>query len=254
MAAVNANASDSGVTMNSYTATNQPRSCPAVQADLWLASDSLPPTPNATLCELMVESSSCVPSDTVTSDTTKVGSLFSTVCGLDSTACKGIASNGTTGVYGEFSMCNSTQQLANALNTYYMNQKKASTACDFSGQAKVVTPTVSAGSIGSGSSTSSGSGSSVSTSSGSPSSNSSNSGAGSGTISNNSPSSTSPSSANSNSTTPVVSSDGTANNNTTSQSSKSGSGTSGAGHITAIENAGWAGSLLFAVGVIALGL
>lgn len=251
--------------MSTYTATNQPRSCPAVQANTWLASDSLPPTPNATLCELMVQSSSCVPSDSVMSNATSLGSMFGTICGLDSTACKGIASNATTGVYGEFSMCNATQQLANALTTYYTNQKKASTACDFNGQAKVVTPTVSAGSIGSGSSTSSGSGSgsSVSSSSGSPSSNSSssgssnsNSGAAPGTSSSHSPSSTSASasSGNSNSTAAVTGSDGTANSNITTQSSKNGSGTSGAGRTNAVENAGWAGSLLVAVGVIALGL
>lgn len=250
--------------MASYTATNQPRACPAVQANLWLASDTLPPTPNATLCNLMVESSSCVPSDAVASDATKIGAMFSTICGLDDTACKGIASNATTGTYGEFSMCNATQQLANALNTYYMNQKKASSACDFSGQAKVVTPTVSAGSIGSGSaSSSSGSGSSVSSSSGSPpisssASNSSSSSANAGSSSGGAGGGTSAATSNSNSSTTATvvgnDSDGTANSNTTTQSSKSGSGTSGAGRITAVENAGWAGSLLIAVGMVALGL
>lgn len=265
MTAVNANASDTGVTMASYTATNQPRACPAVQADVWLAADTLPPTPNATLCELMVASSSCVPSDAVAGDATKVGAMFSTICGLDDTACAGIASNATTGTYGDFSMCNATQQLANALNTYYTNQKKASSACDFSGQAKVVTPTVSAGSIGSGSSSSSGSGSSVSSSSGSPptSSSASNSSSSSGANAGSSSSvgtstSSADTSSNSNSSTTATvvgnDSDGTANSNTTTQSSKSGSGTSGAGRITAVENAGWAGSLLIAVGVVALGL
>lgn len=261
IAAVNANASDTGVTMASYTPSNQPRACPAVQADIWLSSDNLPPTPNATLCNLMVASSSCVPSDAVASDATKIGSMFSTVCGLDATACKGIASNATTGTYGEFSMCNATQQLANALNTYYTNQKKASTACDFSGQAKVVTPTVSAGSIGSGSSTSSGSSSSVSSISSNNTSSTSTSSTSSVVSLPTSSTSASNSNSNSNtnndnSTTASASNDGSANSNTTTQSSsKSGSGSSsGAGHITAVENAGWAGSLLIAVGMVALGL
>lgn len=284
------------MTLSTYTASNQPRSCPAVQSDLWLASDSLPPTPNATLCELMVESSSCVPSDTLASDATKIGAMFGTICGLDATACKGIASNATAGTYGAFSMCNATQQLANAMNAYYMNQKKASSACDFDGQAKVVTPTVSAGSLGTGSSGSSGSsgsgsGSSVSSPSGSPSSNSSSSssgsssngssssgagGAGTGGDSGTSSSSASPTSpeassaagagagvgagvgasasaSNSNNATSdaaLASSNGTANTKNATQSGSS----SAAGRITMAENAGWAGSLLVAVGIVALGL
>lgn len=278
--------------MAAYTATNEPRACPAVQEDMWLASDVLPPTPNATLCELMVASSSCVPSDAVAADPKKLGAMFGTLCGLDATACDGIASDATKGTYGQFSMCNATQKLAHALDTYYSSQNKAKTSCDFSGQAKVVTPTVSASSLGSASdsgSSSSGSGSSVSSSpSGSPpsashiSSSSSSSGsaasaAGSSSSSAGTASSTtssggggvvpvasqassagaSTSNSNSNSASAAsinTSSDDAANSDLTTQSSKSGSGTSGAGRITAVENAGWAGSLLIAVGVVALGL
>lgn len=279
--------------MAAYTASNEPRACPAVQEDMWLASDVLPPTPNATLCELMVASSSCVPSDAVASDPEKLGAMFGTLCGLDATACDGIASDATKGTYGQFSMCNATQKLAHALDTYYSSQNKAKTSCDFSGQAKVVTPTVSASSLGSASdsgSSSSGSGSSVSSSpSGSPpsashisSSSSSSSGSASSAVGSSSSSAGTASSttssggggvvpvasqassagastgnSNSNSASAAsinTSSDDAANSDLTTQSSKSGSGTSGAGRITAVENAGWAGSLLIAVGVVALGL
>lgn len=139
IASVDGNASTTPVTMSSYTPSNTARACPAVAANSWLASDVLPPTPNTTICENMVQASSCVPAAGLSANAT--ASLFGTVCGLDVTACKGISSNATTGEYGAYVMCNSTQQLTNALNTYYSNQKKASTACDFDGQATVVKPT-----------------------------------------------------------------------------------------------------------------
>lgn len=236
--AVNANISDTGITLSSYTPTNVARACPAVQANVWLANEKLPPTPNATLCENMVASSSCV--STLT-DATKIGALFGTVCGLDATACKGITSNATSGVYGEFVMCNETQQLTNALNTYYANQKKASTACDFSGAAKVVTPSqtqISAPSTGS----SSGSGSSVSSNSTGTSNGGSTTGAGS--------SSSGTSSGGSTASTATTGSGTKANSNSTQSS---GTGTSnGVGRVTIGGNAGWAGVLLTAVGAFAL--
>ncbi|KAK2609455.1 hypothetical protein N8I77_002952 [Diaporthe amygdali] len=171
-----ADTANPSISMNSYTASNVPRQCPAVTAGLWEAAEALPPTPNATLCENMVASSSCVPSDAVTSDAEKIGTLFGTVCGMDAAACAGITSNATTGKYGAFVMCNPVQQLTHALNSYYTNQKKASTACNFAGQAKVVSPTEAAitpssGSSSSGSSSgssSSGGSGSVSSSSASP--------------------------------------------------------------------------------------
>ncbi|KAF3763973.1 glycoside hydrolase family 72 /Carbohydrate-binding module family 43, partial [Cryphonectria parasitica EP155] len=132
---VDANATSTGIEMASYSPSNVPRACPPVQADLWLSAEALPPTPNVTACEDMVAESSCVPTEEVASDPDKLASLFGTICGLDASACTGITSNATSGTYGAFVMCNTTQQLTNAMNQYYTNQNKASTACDFSGQA-----------------------------------------------------------------------------------------------------------------------
>lgn len=254
IAAVNANASDTGINMNSYTPSNVARSCPAVQANVWLAAEALPPTPNATLCENMVKASACVPGAALAADATKMASLFGTVCGLDATACKGITSNATSGTYGEFVMCNTTQQLTNALNTYYTNQKKASTACDFSGQAKVVTPSLSASQVGSPSS-SSGSGSSVSSNNSGNSTGATSSGSTTGAGSESGASGASGGSSGGSTASASTTSNGTvANGNSTQSTGSKSGGTSGAGRLTMVGSAGWAGSLLVAVGAVALTL
>jgi hypothetical protein len=83
----------------------------------------------------MVSSLSCVANSGLSGNQT--ATLFSTVCGLDNSACNGITANATTGVYGAYSMCSASQQLSFAFNQYYTNQKSASTACDFGGNAKI---------------------------------------------------------------------------------------------------------------------
>lgn len=83
----------------------------------------------------MVASLSCVANPGLTGNQT--ADLFDTVCGLDSKACAGIAANGTTGVYGAYSVCSPSQQLSFAFNQYYISQRSASTACSFGGNAKV---------------------------------------------------------------------------------------------------------------------
>ena len=45
----------------------------------------------------------------------------------------------STGAYGAYSMCDSYSQLAFAFDQYYQSQSKASTACDFGGNAKIQT-------------------------------------------------------------------------------------------------------------------
>lgn len=273
IAAVNANASTNTVSMASYTPSNEPRACPAVNANSWLAAEALPPTPNTTVCENMVAASACVPSTALASNADAMASLFGTVCGLDASACKGIAANATTGTYGAYVMCNTTQKLASALNTYYTNQKKASTACDFNGAARIVTPSETLLPVSSSNSGSSSSGSSVSSNSNtntnsSSSSSSTSTGVPVGGAASPQPSSSgSASSVASGSTagagdrgsnsTSVANSNGvlSANSGNSTQSSSSGSGTSGAHRSTTmLGNAGWAGSLLVAVGAVALTL
>jgi hypothetical protein len=130
-----------GVSQSSYNPSNSAASCPAIQTSgvtVWEASDTLPPTPNTTTCDCMYQAQQCFPSNSVLSNTTALASLFGTVCGLSGNACAGIKADALNGVYGPYSMCNSTQQLAYALTSYYNSQNGASGACDFSGQAVLV--------------------------------------------------------------------------------------------------------------------
>ncbi|KAN0101893.1 carbohydrate-binding module family 43 protein [Hyaloscypha variabilis] len=118
-----------------YVVTNTvAQACPATGAD-WSATSVLPPIANADVCSCMVSSLSCTAATDLSANAT--ATLFSYVCGLDKSACEGITTNSNTGVYGAYSMCNSYQQLSFAMDQYYKNQNKVSTACDFSGQAKI---------------------------------------------------------------------------------------------------------------------
>jgi len=114
---------------NSFTV---PQACPTLAAD-WAASSNLPPIANAQLCSCMVSSLSCVAKSSISSNDTQ--NIFAFICGADANACAGIQANGTLGVYGAYSMCESAQQLSFVINQYYLDQKKASGACDFSGSA-----------------------------------------------------------------------------------------------------------------------
>lgn len=125
----------SGVQASAYTPTNSLAACPTVGSN-WLASDTLPPVPNAELCGCMNKALTCVPTSEVTD--TEIGALFGIVCGLGNNTCAGIASNATTGEYGAYGMCNAREQLGWALNTYYEQQRalgNGASACVFSGSA-----------------------------------------------------------------------------------------------------------------------
>ena len=123
----------SGVNSASYTPTNsQSQNCPAT-GTAWNAASALPPTPNADLCGCMVKSLSCVTKPGI--NVTSIGDLFGTVCGLQKGVCDGITANATTGTYGAYGMCNDTEKLSWALNSYFQKQNSNPSACDFNGAA-----------------------------------------------------------------------------------------------------------------------
>jgi len=128
-------ATPSSTSSDAYTPTNTQGACPTLQAN-WAANSVLPPTPNSGLCDCMFASLSC----TVASSTneTEYGDIFNYICGQSGSACSGIMTNSTSGLYGAYSMCTSKQQLGYVLNEYYQSQGNAAGACDFSGKAEVV--------------------------------------------------------------------------------------------------------------------
>ncbi|TEA16957.1 1,3-beta-glucanosyltransferase [Colletotrichum sidae] len=131
-------ATPAAVQMDSYEPTNSPAACPDVSSSWEVTGNALPPTPDKSLCECMVKSLSCTPKSGL--KVSAIGEMFGFICGADAAACSGISANTTTGVYGSYSMCDDEQKLAYVLDAYYKNQKKASTACDFDGQAQTGTP------------------------------------------------------------------------------------------------------------------
>lgn len=131
----------SAVNSASYSPSNSAQACPTVGSD-WNAATALPPTPNAELCDCMDKALTCVPSNEVTTE--NVGEVFGVLCGLGTgSQCDGIATNGSSGTYGAYGMCNPMQQLGWALNAYYEQQQAAgngASACDFSGSASTQSP------------------------------------------------------------------------------------------------------------------
>lgn len=127
-----ATASPSSTNKASYTPTNTVlQTCPTEDADWQAKSSPLPPAADESLCQCIYDAAACVPDSSLSS--AKLGTLLGTVCG--STDCGGVDSNGTTGVYGAYSMCGVKDQLAFALNKYYSEQDEKATACSWGGSA-----------------------------------------------------------------------------------------------------------------------
>ena len=123
-----------GVNSASYTPTNTVgQECPAVGSSWAAKATPLPPSANPELCGCMMKSLSCVVKPGVSED--DYGTLFGQVCGYGDSICAGIAHNATTGTYGAYGMCNSTEQLAFAFNQYVAGQSNNPSACDFGGSA-----------------------------------------------------------------------------------------------------------------------
>ncbi|THY50479.1 hypothetical protein D6C98_05989 [Aureobasidium pullulans] len=130
-----ATVSPSGVNSASYTPSNTIASCPAIATDWEAKASPLPPSPNQELCSCMFNSLACTVKSSVEEEA--YGDMFSYVCGADPNACAGISTNTSTGVYGAYSMCNTTEQLGFVLDQYYSAQPSSqrASACGFSGSA-----------------------------------------------------------------------------------------------------------------------
>jgi hypothetical protein len=139
--------SPTGVQINSYNPSNTPQACPAVATGGWQAKASpLPPAANPDLCGCMYKSLSCVVKTGVSAET--YGQLFGQVCGYG-TACAGIKTEPSSGTYGAYSMCNSTEQLSFAFDQYYKSQSSRADSCNFAGAAVIKQSVASTGSCAS---------------------------------------------------------------------------------------------------------
>ncbi|KAK3677393.1 hypothetical protein LTR78_002931 [Recurvomyces mirabilis] len=127
------NVTVSGVAMASYSPTNSAAACPSQDAKWAAAATPLPPSPNQQLCSCMYNSLGCVVASGASADA--YGTLFGQVCGYGGSICAGISHNASTGTYGAYGMCNSTEQLAYAFNQYYVGQSAVASACSFGGSA-----------------------------------------------------------------------------------------------------------------------
>lgn len=129
-------ASPTSTSMDAYSATNSAQACPAVNS-AWQAADILPPTPDASLCECMYNSLTCVGADDI--ESSAYSEIYGYICGEDASYCAGVLTNATSGVYGAYSMCTSVQMLGYILDQYYQGQDSAADACSFSGEATIKT-------------------------------------------------------------------------------------------------------------------
>lgn len=118
-------------------------SCPS-QNSTFLASSTLPPTPNSPACNCLEPNLACNFSPPPGTNSTAIsvinGQLLGTACGLLSSSggnCNDISSNGTTGSYGRVSFCDAPEKLSYIMTLYYESQNRNSAACDFGGNAKL---------------------------------------------------------------------------------------------------------------------
>lgn len=135
--------SPTGVNSQAYTPTTTAGgACPTVGSN-WQAASVLPPSPNADLCSCMYDSLECVPVNHISNKLYQ--KTFSYLGGEGS--IDGVIGNATTGQYGAYSMCNSEQRLAFAMNRYYLTKgNKNAAACNFNGAAHLKPSTPPSGS------------------------------------------------------------------------------------------------------------
>ncbi|KAF8078249.1 glycoside hydrolase family 72 protein [Lyophyllum atratum] len=114
-------------------------SCPTVN-NTFVASTTLPPTPNEPACDCLLSTLSCRFTPASTNYTAVVGQLLDTACSLvgqKGGSCDDIGGNGQTGVYGRLSGCDPTIKLSYIMSQYYQLNNRQGEACSFAGNGTV---------------------------------------------------------------------------------------------------------------------
>ncbi|THH11779.1 hypothetical protein EW145_g438 [Phellinidium pouzarii] len=113
--------------------------CPA-QNSTFLASTTLPPTPNDTACACVVDTLSCQFTPSTDNTTAIIGDLINTACGLLSQqggSCNDIAGSGSSGIYGRLAFCDPGSELSFVMTQFYESTNRNAASCDFSGNATI---------------------------------------------------------------------------------------------------------------------
>lgn len=113
--------------------------CPSA-TDAFLASNTLPPTPNESACNCLENALSCQFTPQTANYSTVAGELINTGCSLlgeSGGSCTEIGGNGQTGVYGRLSGCDPRVKLSFVMSSYYEANGKQAVACDFAGNGTV---------------------------------------------------------------------------------------------------------------------
>lgn len=131
-------------------------SCPSAN-DTFVASTTLPPTPNLEACSCLEDTLGCQFHPSISNYSTVVGELIGTACSLLGEAggnCDEIGGNGQSGTYGRISGCDPSEceilliiqpqanvcvavKLSYAMSLYYEINNRNPQSCDFAGNATV---------------------------------------------------------------------------------------------------------------------
>ncbi|KAJ3506093.1 hypothetical protein NLJ89_g7068 [Agrocybe chaxingu] len=113
--------------------------CPA-STSTFLASSTLPPTPNEAACNCLESSLSCRFTPATSNYTTVVGELLNVGCSLlgqSGGSCTEIGGDGQTGVYGRLSGCDPTIKLSYVMSQFYEANDRNAQSCSFAGNGTV---------------------------------------------------------------------------------------------------------------------
>jgi len=114
-------------------------SCPSTN-DTFVASTTLPPTPNENACNCLQNNLSCKFTPQTTNYSAVVGELLNVGCSLvgqKGGSCDDIGGNGQTGVYGRLSGCDPRVKLSYVFSEYYELNNRDGQSCSFAGNGTV---------------------------------------------------------------------------------------------------------------------
>ncbi|EJD55302.1 hypothetical protein AURDEDRAFT_109680 [Auricularia subglabra TFB-10046 SS5] len=122
-------------------ATQYP-ACAAPDGTNFLASNTLPPTPNQAACNCAVEKAfPCVYTPRTVNISAVLGPLFSFACSelgkKGDESCAELAGDGAAGTYGRLSSCDPQTQLSFVFSAFYEANGLNAASCDFSGNATI---------------------------------------------------------------------------------------------------------------------